>query len=100
MTSPFEQGDLMTSADSSPEELGRWLTERVAYYTQRSETEIDPATPLTDYGLDSVYALTLSGEMEDRLSVRLDPTVMWDHQTINELVSHLLGLVADAEPAG
>jgi acyl carrier protein len=76
----------------SLESLQEWLTSRVAAYVQRTPEEIKANVPLSDYGLDSVYALTLSGDIEDHLGLSLDPTVMWDHPTIAALSEALLRL--------
>jgi acyl carrier protein len=38
------------------------------------------------YGLDSFAALTLSGELEDRLGVELPTTLLWDCPTPDALI--------------
>ena len=78
----------------STESLHSWLAARIAAYVQRSPEEIKPEVPLTEYGLDSVYALTLVGDIEDYLGLSLDPTVMWDHPTIAALTHNLLQSLA------
>lgn len=79
-----------------PAELRAWLAQRVAAYVQRSAPEIAYDVPLAEYGLDSVYALTLSGDIEDHLGIALEPTLMWDHPTIDALTTALLGELARA----
>lgn len=74
----------------SPETLRTWLTTRVATYAQRPVHEIQPGVPLAEYGLDSVYALTLTGDIEDHLGLAVEPTIMWDHPTIDALTNALL----------
>jgi acyl carrier protein len=86
-------------AHSSAAPLQAWLTERVAKYVQRAPEEIKPDVPLTEYGLDSVYALTLSGDIEDHLGVSVDPTLMWDHPTINALTQALIQLAPSLSAA-
>lgn len=71
------------------EPLCTWLVERVAMYLNRSPADIDPDVPLSDYGLDSVYALTLSGDIEDHLGVPVEPTLVWDYPTISSLAQAL-----------
>ena len=80
----------------SPEKLHTWLAERVASYVQRDPQEIKPDVPLAEYGLSSVYALSLSGEIEDFLGISLDPTVVWDYPTIEKLAAVLLAELATA----
>lgn len=74
----------------SLETLRPWLAARVAAYVQRPVHEIQTDIPLAEYGLSSVYALTLTGEIEDHLGLAIDPTVMWDHPTIDALTEVLL----------
>lgn len=74
----------------SLETLRPWLAARVASYVQRPVHEIQTNTPLAEYGLSSVYALTLTGDIEDHLGLVVDPTVMWDHPTIDALTEALL----------
>jgi acyl carrier protein len=72
------------------ETLQQWLAARVATYVQKAPEDIKTDVPLAEYGLDSVYALTLSGDIEDHLGLTLEPTLMWDHPTINALAQALL----------
>ncbi|MEH1166477.1 acyl carrier protein [Micromonospora sp. CPCC 205539] len=73
--------------------LRTWLIDRIAYYLECESALINPTRSLADYGLDSVLALTLCGDLEDRLGIRLEPTVVWDHPTVDELVAHCAGVV-------
>jgi acyl carrier protein len=69
--------------------IRQWLTERVAHYLERPPTEIDEHTPLVDLGLDSVYAMTLSGDVEEEFGLEVEPTVAWDHPTVAALADFL-----------
>jgi hypothetical protein len=53
------------TAPKDPAELRAWLTNRVAEYLRLPAPEIDTSTQLAEYGLDSVYALALCGDIED-----------------------------------
>jgi acyl carrier protein len=46
---------------------------------------LDLHRPLVDAGLDSLELVNLSGDIEDMLRVRIDPTALWDHLTTWEL---------------
>ncbi len=75
--------------EQSAEQLRTWLIERVAVYVERPADAIDPTVPLGEYGLDSVLALAMASEIEDHLGIGVDPTVLWDHPTIDELTKFL-----------
>jgi len=73
----------------STETLSNWLVEKVAYYLQKDVAEIKIDQPLAGYGLDSVYAVSLCGDLEDLLGIYVEPTLAWDYPTINEIMGFL-----------
>lgn len=79
-----------TSQPRTAESLAEWLVGHVAAYTRLSTDEIDRTAPLTGYGLDSVAALSLCGDIEDEFDLVVKPTVAWDHPTVEALVAYLL----------
>jgi acyl carrier protein len=79
--------------------ISAFLTESIADYRQVRPEEIGPDVPLADLGLDSVYALTMCGDIEDRFGLETDPTAAWDHPTINALAGYLHSRLV-AERAG
>ena len=72
-------------------ELREWLTLRVAEYAECPPDAINPDVSLAEYGLDSMYALMLCGDIEDHLGLTVDPTVAWDYSTIAALTGYLDG---------
>lgn len=72
------------------ESLTTWLAERIALYLNRQPAEIDSNVPLAEYGLDSVAALSLCGDIEDEFDLVMEPTVAWDYPTVHALASHLM----------
>ncbi|AKT38867.1 AMP-binding protein [Chondromyces crocatus] len=74
------------------EALQGWLTARVAARLRIAESEIDPRRPLTQYGLESTVAASLSHELGDKLGVRLGPLVFWEYPSIERLCGYLNSL--------
>ena len=66
-------------------EIEQWLVGRVVAYGKMQADDFTIDTPLAELGLDSVYALTLCGDIEDEFELEVDPTIVWDHPTIREL---------------
>lgn len=66
-----------------------WLLHRLGLYLQRSEDDISIDVPFAEYGLDSVAALSLFGDIEDEFGFYLEPTVAWDHPTVSALARFL-----------
>ena len=75
----------------SQERMRAWLTDRVAAYLDKSPDDIDPRLPLAEYGLDSVYAVSLSGDIEAHLGLEVEPTMAWDYPTIEAIARYLCG---------
>lgn len=69
--------------------LRDWVLARVAYYIEGSPEDIDPDAKLVGYGLDSVYALALCGDIEDEYGLIVDPTLAWDYPTVKAIVGYL-----------
>ncbi|MDH2388057.1 acyl carrier protein [Streptomyces sp. HNM0663] len=70
-------------------ELESWLTERAAFHLHRTPRDVDPGTPLADYGLDSVAALSICGEIEQHLMLPVAPTIVYDFPTVRAISAHL-----------
>ncbi|MBO2458309.1 acyl carrier protein [Actinomadura violacea] len=75
-----------------------WLTQRVALYLDREPADLEPETPLQQYGLDSVYAVAFCGDVEEHFGVEIELTLAWDHPTLAAITRYLHGLLGDAGP--
>lgn len=78
--------------DVAPAHVEQWLTGRVVAYGKVAPDSFTPDTPLSELGLDSVYALTLCGDIEDEYQLDVDPTIVWDYPTIRELAGGISAL--------
>jgi len=70
-----------------------WLTERVAHYLEHPADSLDPDVDLAAYGMDSLYALNVISDIEDRWQLELDATLLREHPTLNALAGHLDTLI-------
>lgn len=61
--------------------------------------KVDCDRPLTEYGLDSITALTVSGELEDMLGIELPTTLLWDCPTVNSIAGFLQQSLQAVSPA-
>jgi acyl carrier protein len=73
-----------------------WLADRVVEYGKASAGSFTIDTRLPDLGIDSVYALTLCGDIEDHFDIDIDPTMLWDLPTIRELAGALAGKLQES----
>jgi acyl carrier protein len=99
-TDTVPPGDAGAAGPPSADRLRTWLAARVAYYLERGPEEIDHDAPLTSYGLDSVYAFSICGDIEDTFLLVVDPTLVWDHDSVAALAAHLAEAARDTGAAG
>jgi acyl carrier protein len=81
--------DATTSPRFSKAAIQRWLQLRIAEVIQAPADQVDITLPFSYYGLDSVAALAISGEMQIWLRRKLSPTLTWDHPNIERLSAFL-----------
>ncbi|MGF1480505.1 MAG: beta-ketoacyl synthase N-terminal-like domain-containing protein [Cyanophyceae cyanobacterium] len=76
-------------AGNSQPSIQTWLVEQVARAAHLDPSQIEPHQSFASYGIDSVNAVRLSGELEQRLQQRLSPTLLYDYPTIAALSQRL-----------
>jgi acyl carrier protein len=77
-----------------PAEIGSWLRERVAFYLDQPEETIDTDTPLTDYGMNSIYAASVLADVEDEFGVEFETIPAWSQPTIGQISQYLADMLA------
>jgi acyl carrier protein len=84
-----------TTTARTPEDVREWLTERIAYFLGTAPQDIAPDAHLVEIGLDSVYALTLCGDVEEQFGIVVEATLAWDHPTVDALTTHIHAQITD-----
>jgi acyl carrier protein len=79
------------------EEISQRLITMLAAQLRMKPEEISLTQPLSDYGLDSINAVSLAGDLEDWLGFQLPSTLLWDYPTTGELASFLAEAAANPE---
>lgn len=67
-----------------------WLVKQLAEQLSLDPNTIKATEPLTRYGLDSIDAVTMVGDLEDWLDLELPSTLFWDHPTIEKSAQYLV----------
>jgi acyl carrier protein len=84
----------------SEAELRDWLCAHLAATLKVAGGTIDPAEPMSAYGLDSLRAVAVLTEVEERVGFEIDSDVLWDHPTVAAFARYLAErLTLSAEPA-
>jgi thioester reductase-like protein len=68
-----------------------WLVHKIAQQLKVEAKDINIHTPLTNYGLDSVQAVSIASDLENALQRRLSPSLLWDYPTIEQLTQYFVG---------
>lgn len=80
----------MTVTNTSPvETLQSWLVDKLAEQLSLDTDSINITESLTRYGLDSIDAVTMVGDLEDWLDLELPSTLFWDHPSIEKASEYL-----------
>ncbi|MBO3747480.1 SDR family NAD(P)-dependent oxidoreductase [Streptosporangiaceae bacterium NEAU-GS5] len=73
-----------------------WLVARLAAECRIDVADVDVNRPFSEFGLGSVQAVAVAGDLEELLDTAVSPTLLWEHPTIHRLAAHL---TAGASPA-
>ena len=76
-------------AYQSKEAIQAWLVSQLAGRLGIESAKIEVQKDFPDYGLNSIEAVNLSGELENYLERRLSPTLIWDYPNIEALAEYL-----------
>jgi 8-amino-7-oxononanoate synthase len=71
------------------EAIRSWLIANIASVVNMDPAHIDIHQTFDNYGLDSLQAVSLSGDLENWLNREISPTVVWDYPTVEQLARHL-----------
>src|ERR1043166_9579244 len=76
-------------ADDVERSIAEWLARYLADVLNLSVHEVKGTTSFEQYGLDSSGAVGLAGDLANWLGCNIDPTVTYEHPTINALAGAL-----------
>ena len=76
-------------------QIEEWLVSYIAELRGMKKEKISRNTILSKYGLDSASAVTLSGDLMDWLKCDIDPTLLYEHPTIEQAAAHIVAMRGD-----
>ena len=79
----------------SAREIETWVVAHLAGRLHVDPESLDRAAPFASFGLGSVEATALAGELATWLGRPLSPTLTWEYPTVERLALHLSGDPAD-----
>lgn len=70
--------------------IANWLCHKVAAYAKIPIEHIETDSNVSEtYGLSSIDAISLFGELEEFIGSPVSPSILFDYSTIEELANHL-----------
>ncbi|HBE21590.1 MAG TPA: phosphopantetheine-binding protein [Cyanobacteria bacterium UBA11149] len=77
--------------ENSPvQAIQSWMVSKLSEQLSLDAKTIEIGEQLTRYGVDSIDAVTLVGDLEDWLEVELPSTLFWDYPTIEKAAEYLV----------
>jgi acyl carrier protein len=85
--------DAASDGPYSAAAITSWLISEIEELLSIEPGHLVVDKPLLNYGLSSMTGMILSGNIEERLGIQLDPSVAWEYPTIESLAVYLAGEV-------
>ena len=87
---PEGLGNLSSQQRRALHDLQQWVLSRLSERLGMPATAIDVHQPFARYGIDSLKAVRLSGELEEYLGRPVAPTSLYDYPNVAALVRYLV----------
>ena len=81
------------------EKLVDFIRSYLSQMTNIPAAEFGVDEPLEHYGLDSLAAVGLSGELSELLNVDLNPEMAYEYPTISAIVDYVMGVITPSTHA-
>ncbi len=82
------KGDAFENLPSTAE-IQAWIVSYLAELLDIDPDEVNVTIPFDQYGLDSSAAVGMTGDLEEWIERKIDPTLLYDYPTIEGLAQHL-----------
>jgi acyl carrier protein len=84
-----DEGDPADVKAVTAEEIQDWMVAYLAKSLEIAPDTIDTTIPFEALALDSMTAISMTGDLEQWLGRSVDPTVVYDYPTIEEFAEYL-----------
>jgi len=98
---PIPQPAAAPAPAPAPEQSHDVTPEVLAVFARHLQTradQVDPQRGFFDMGLSSAQMLTILKDIEQLLARRLNPTLLFEHNTVEELLNHIRQLAPKVAP--
>lgn len=81
----FGDGKAVVIDGNDEEAVRQWLLQRMAKHLKRDVNELNSSKSFEQYGLDSLFAVQVTGELEKAVEMRLSPALLFENTCINDV---------------
>jgi acyl carrier protein len=74
-------------------EIQQWLINWLSEELEFDASNVNIQEPFVNFGLSSRQALSVAGDLENWLGLNLEPTLIWEYPTIQDLSEYLAQLM-------
>lgn len=74
------------------EAIVAWMTTYISKRLDIAQGAIPLDAPFTDYGIDSAFAVVMSGDIANWTGHDVPPNLLYEYPTINALAQHVASL--------
>ena len=85
----------MATDDSIETKVLNFIRERIASKVELSLEEVTRDSALVDLGLQSIDAVIVCGEVEDEFGIEIDPSEIFEHDTLGTFADEIIALVVE-----
>ena len=78
----------------SHDEIKTWITTELAKVLQNDPESIDPDQQFSSFGVDSLVAFSLTGDLSEWIGEELSATLLWEYPTINSLSREISNMLS------
>ncbi len=87
----FIQLDRLTASQQEElTQLQEWILQRLSHHIGLPAHAIDTGQPFARYGMDSLKAVRMTGELEEHLGRSIAPTLLFDYPNVTALTRYLV----------
>jgi|GEM_PF-1528771 len=86
----------MSKTSPSLNEILPFVLDKVAQRTKTDRSTLTPDTLLANVGVDSLAAVLICGHLEDKFGLELEPAVMFQCKTAQEVATVIHNLLSDS----
>jgi acyl carrier protein len=78
-----------SNTKSNLDTLTTWLINHISKRCDIPAAELHPGIPFEEFGIDSVQAVEITAELEQEFQIPVEPTALFEFNTIELLVAHV-----------